>query len=79
VLVLAPCIPKAWPRFEIFFNHLATRYEIEVDNSAGVSRGVAAVELDGEPNASAIVSGEVRLPLVDDALTHRLRVTLGAR
>ena len=46
-LVLDPCIPPAWPGFQIDFRHRTARYEIVVENPSGVSRGVASRELDG--------------------------------
>jgi cyclic beta-1,2-glucan synthetase len=72
-LLLAPCIPKAWPRFEIVFKYRSARYEITVENPNGVSRGVANAELDGKtlPNDLA------RVPLVDDGQVHKVRVILG--
>ena len=77
-LILAPCIPKLWPRFEIVFKYRATRYEITVENPDAVSHGVCHVELDGEPSAAAIHAGQARVALVDDGATHRVRVVLGA-
>ena len=47
-LLLDPCIPRAWPGFEIDFRYHSARYEIVVENPHGVSRGVASVELDGQ-------------------------------
>jgi cyclic beta-1,2-glucan synthetase len=72
-LLLAPCIPADWPRFEIFFRHASARYKILVENPHRVSRGVTCVELDGRklPNADA------HIILVDDGRTHEVRVTLG--
>ena len=46
-LVIDPCIPRAWPGFEIDFRYHSSRYEIVVENPHGVSRGVASAELDG--------------------------------
>jgi cyclic beta-1,2-glucan synthetase len=73
LLHLAPCIPKAWPRFEMVFKYHSARYEIAVENPQGVSRGVAQVDLDGK----TLPGGPVRVPLADDGLAHKLRVTLG--
>ena len=73
VLEIDPCIPKAWPRFEITFRHGSARYEIAVENPDGVSRGVTRVELDGE----ALPGRTTRIPLADDGATHRVRVVLG--
>ena len=72
-LLLAPCIPQEWPRFEIVYRYRSARYEIAVENPHGVSRGVSRVELDGKP----LPGGPARVPLVDDGLTHKVRVILG--
>ena len=72
-LLLAPCIPRAWPRFEIAYKYRSTRYEIAVENPHGVSRGASRTELDGK----MLQEGPTRIPLVDDGLTHRVRVILG--
>jgi len=73
VLLLAPCIPRAWPRFEIVFQYRSARYEIAVENPQGVNRGVSRVELDGR----ALPGGPARVPLADDGLAHQVRVVLG--
>jgi cyclic beta-1,2-glucan synthetase len=72
-LLVDPCIPKAWPSFEIEFRHGSARYEIAVQNPCGVNRGVTAVELDGR----SLPGESRRIPLVDDGATHRVRVVLG--
>ena len=72
-LVLDPCIPTAWPGFEIVFRYRSARYEIAVENPRGVSRGVASAALDGK----ALPEGLTRVPLVDDGATHKVRVVLG--
>jgi cyclic beta-1,2-glucan synthetase len=72
-LVLDPCIPRAWPGFEIVFKHRSARYEIAVENPQGVGRGVASAALDGK----ALADCPVRVPLVDDGGVHRVRVVLG--
>jgi cyclic beta-1,2-glucan synthetase len=73
LLVVDPCVPKAWPGFQISFRHRPARYEIAVENPRGVCRGVTSVELDG----TARPVGEASIPLVDDGATHRVRVVLG--
>ncbi len=72
-LAIEPCIPRAWPRYEVDFLYHSSRYEIAVENPHGVSRGVVSVELDGQPLGGA----DVRIPLADDGATHRVTVTLG--
>ena len=73
VLHLDPCIPKAWPRFEMTVRYRSARYEIVVENPDGVSRGIISAQLDGR------VLGErpLSLPPVDDGGTHYVRVRLG--
>jgi cyclic beta-1,2-glucan synthetase len=73
-LLLTPCIPEKWPRFEIVFKHRSARYEILVENPHGVSRGIAHAELDGTTLATGL---QTRIPLVDDGKTHGVRLVLG--
>ena len=73
VLELGPCIPKAWPRFEMTVRHRSATYEIVVENPDGVCRGIAAAEADG----AAIARRPLRVKLLDDGATHRLLVRLG--
>jgi cyclic beta-1,2-glucan synthetase len=72
-LTIDPCIPRAWPRYEITFRYRSSRYEIVVENPAGVSRGVARTELDG----LALEHAATGIPIVDDGATHWVRVVLG--
>ena len=72
-LLLDPCIPKHWPRFEIVFRYVSTRYEIAVENPRGVSRGITYAEFDGQP----LSEGPIRVPLYDDGISHRIRAVLG--
>jgi len=72
-LLLDPCVPRAWPRFEILFRYRSAKYEIAVENPQGVSRGVSHAELDG----MTVPERPLRIALMDDGTTHRLRVTLG--
>ncbi len=72
-LLIDPCIPVNWPRFEIFYRYRSTRYEITVENPEGVSRGVIRTELDG----IILPGSEARISLMDDGITHQVRVTLG--
>jgi cyclic beta-1,2-glucan synthetase len=73
VLHLDPCIPRAWPRFEIAFRYHASRYEITVENPRGVTRGISTIEVDG----ILLTSPEAGIPLIGDGATRRVRVVLG--
>lgn len=72
-LQLDPCIPKAWPGFEMTLRHCTSRYEIKVDNSEGVGRGVREAQLDDAP----VATRPLRIRLVDDGATHHISVRLG--
>ena len=71
VLHVDPCIPRAWPRYEILFRYHSARYRLSVENPRGVMRGVTHISLDGGP-----VDGR-EIPLVDDGREHRIAVVLG--
>ena len=72
-LLIDPCIPRAWPGFEIDFRYHTARYEIVVENPQRVCRGVASAELDGR----ALTGEGAAIPLADDGTTHRVKVVLG--
>ncbi|RMD80732.1 MAG: glycosyl transferase family 36, partial [Chloroflexi bacterium] len=70
-LLIDPLIPAAWDRFTVRRSFRGAVYEIEVLNPQHVSRGVATVEVDGQPLAGNVV------PVFADGQTHRVRVVLG--
>jgi cellobiose phosphorylase len=75
-LRLDPCLPKAWPGFQLTYRHGAQRatcYEIYVENPDQVCRGVKRVEMDGQT-----LDVDAPVALVDDGKTHRLRLVLGS-
>lgn len=74
-LYLDPCIPRAWPGFEIAFRHRSARYDIAVENPLGVCGGVLAIKLDGKILAT---SRNTPIALADDGATHKLQIVLGA-
>jgi cyclic beta-1,2-glucan synthetase len=71
-LVVDPCIPRAWPGFELVFRYRSARYDLFVENPRGVSRGVSSVEVDG-----VALDGDLSIRLADDQRTHRVRIVLG--
>ena len=70
-LRFSPCIPKAWPRYELTYRHGAATYRIHVDNAARTGRGVRTIRCDGEPAADNTVI------LCDDGRVHTVQVELG--
>jgi cyclic beta-1,2-glucan synthetase len=72
-LVMDPCIPRAWPGFELDYRHHTARYHVVVENPHGVSRGVVSTELDGQP----LANDHAGIPLADDGATHHVRIVLG--
>lgn len=72
-LRIDPCIPRAWPGFQIEFRYHSARYTITVENPKGVCRGVARVELDG----SMLKDASATIPLADDSVSHNIRVVMG--
>ena len=66
-----PCIPSSWPGYEMTWRAGTTVYEIAVTNPERRCRGIARADMDG-----IVVDGHA-IPLLDDGLTHRVRVVLG--
>jgi len=67
---LDPCIPSAWPEYDITWRFGRTQYRISVSNPQRRCRGITVAQLDGvavDPRAIA---------LVDDGGTHELRAVL---
>ena len=73
LLHLDPCIPKGWAKYEMTLRTGSARYEITVENAAGVSRGVSFAEVDGVE----IPERPPRVRMVDDGGVHRIHVRLG--
>jgi cyclic beta-1,2-glucan synthetase len=71
-LVIDPCIPKSWPKFEIAFRYHSTRYDISIENPRGVSRGVSSIHLDGEA-----LPPDDAIPLSQHGANHKVEVVLG--
>jgi cyclic beta-1,2-glucan synthetase len=68
--VVDPCIPTAWPAYQIVWRVGETTYTIAVSNPDRRCRGVRAATLDG------VVVSHLAIPLVLDGLAHDVRVTL---
>jgi cyclic beta-1,2-glucan synthetase len=73
LLVINPCIPRAWGSFEFTYRYGSSRYRIAIENPDGVSRGVKRATLDGR----AITGSPCEIALVDDGSYHYGLITLG--
>jgi cyclic beta-1,2-glucan synthetase len=71
-LRIDPCIPPSWPGFRANYRYGTTRYEISVDNPAGLTGRVGRIAIDGAEVLSTSV-----IPLVDDGRTHQISVLIG--
>ncbi len=71
ILSLNPCIPKAWPTFEVSYRYLSSTYHIRVDNPSRAERGVARIAVDGRETEAS------QLALLNDGKSHQVVVTLG--
>jgi cellobiose phosphorylase len=69
-LLVDPAIPAQWPGFQVRRWFRGARYDIEVRNPRGVSRGVSSVTIDGQPWPSNL------LPLFQTDSIHRVEVVL---
>jgi cyclic beta-1,2-glucan synthetase len=68
-----PCIPSAWPRYEILFKYHSATYDIVVENPRRVGSGVAEVSVDGK----RLAGKSPRVRLEDDGEKHKVLVVMG--
>jgi cyclic beta-1,2-glucan synthetase len=71
-LSIDPCIPRNWRGYSVTFRYHSSLYEIRVENPSGVARGVVRIDVEGHPMAG---TGEIHL--LDDGITHHIRVVMG--
>ncbi|MDH4045973.1 MAG: glycosyl transferase family 36, partial [Gemmatimonadota bacterium] len=67
-LTIVPCVPAAWPRFEIDYRHGRSLYAIRVERPADIRTHGADVTVDGVSVADGIIR------LVDDGGRHEVVV-----
>ena len=67
-----PCIPAAWPGFEVDYRFGGSVYAVSVKNSTSTSIGVLSMTVDG----AAVTAGWI--DLVDDGSRHAVVIVLGA-
>ncbi len=69
-LSVDPCIPDTLKEFTVTRKFRGDTFVISVDNSAGVEKGVASVEVDGEMSDRILVS-------TNSGATHYVKVVMG--
>jgi cyclic beta-1,2-glucan synthetase len=72
-LVVDPCMPKYWPRFEMTYRSGTTRYHFVVENPHGLNRGIVSAEFDGK----SVNPTPLQIGLINDNKTHTIRAVLG--
>jgi cellobiose phosphorylase len=70
-LLIDPCIPQSWNKYEVSYNYKSSTYHIIVENPQGVCKGVRTVLLDGQKVP------DKRIHLVDDGIRHVVRIVMG--
>lgn len=70
-LKIDPCIPKAWDGYKVMREFKGSKYEINIQNPNHVSKGVAALVVDGKA-----IEGNI-IPDFKDGKLHQVEVTLG--
>jgi len=77
-LIIDPCIPREWKGFKIERKFRGATYQIEVDNSKGVSYGVKEIIVDGNRiEKGKETSPYAIIPIFGDGRTHKVVVKLG--
>jgi cellobiose phosphorylase len=70
-LKIEPCIPADWKGFKVTRKFRGATYQITVDNSNGVCKGVSRVMIDGVETEGNVI------PAAEEGATVDVQVTLG--
>jgi cyclic beta-1,2-glucan synthetase len=70
-LHIDPCIPKAWPGYDVVYRAGAAALHIRVENPQGVSRGIQKITLDGQ----VLPGNDIPIPSAGE---HQVVVVLGS-
>jgi cellobiose phosphorylase len=70
-LLVDPCIPKDWTKFEITRHFRNSIYEIRVRNPHHVSKGIKDVTVDGKKSMTSLI------PSFTDGKRHTVQLTMG--
>ncbi len=72
-LVLDPCIPSTWEKFEVTRQFRGSTYEITFINDEGVSKGIRSVKVDGETSGNGLV-----IPILEPGSQCKVEVHMGS-
>ncbi len=70
-LLVDPCIPDSWNRYEVSREFRGARYDITVENPAHVCRGVRTLKLNGE------YVSDNRIPLCPEGSVNKVEIVMG--
>lgn len=70
-IVIDPIIPAGWNGLKLIYRHGEGVYDINIENPKHIGRGVATVELNGQPISDKII------PLSKNPGQHTIRIVLG--
>ena len=70
-LIIDPCIPSDWKYYSIVRKFRNSIYNISINNTESVNKGVQKIKLDGK-----FIEGN-KVPVMNDGLEHKVEVELG--
>ena len=70
-LIVDPCIPDNWEKFDIIRKFRNATYNIRISNPAKVNKGIKSLTVDGE-----LIDGN-KIPIFDDNKQHIVEVEMG--
>ncbi|HTY11452.1 MAG TPA: glycosyl transferase [Bacteroidota bacterium] len=70
-LIIDPCIPTVWKKFNVVRKFRNSTYNLTVSNPKGVSKGIRKLTLDGKT-----VEGNL-LPVINDGKEHAVEAEMG--
>ncbi|MFW9834632.1 MAG: GH36-type glycosyl hydrolase domain-containing protein [Candidatus Thorarchaeota archaeon] len=70
-LLVDPCVPTSWRKFKMTRHFRSTIYDIVFSNPQGVSKGIEAIHVDGQPLETNLI------PAFSDGKTHKVSIKMG--
>lgn len=70
-IIIDPCIPMQWDKFNVIKKFRNATYDIEVINPNHVSKGIKRIEVDGKKIQ------DNKIPNYEDEVIHKVKVIMG--